>query len=89
MKNSRTIVPAALALTLGTGMLYAPVQAQQGGMQAGMQGGQPGMALFEERAPQIGEQLPDLTIVDDAGNPVNVRDIPGENYTVLVLGCLT
>jgi hypothetical protein len=45
--------------------------------------------LFAERAPEIGDPLPDLTIVDDMGNPVNIRDLASENYTVLVLGCLT
>ena len=44
---------------------------------------------FAELAPEIGEPLPDLTIVDEHGNPVNVRDLASENYTVLVLGCLT
>ena len=85
MKNTRILVPAALTFALSAGVFSAPIMAQQGGMQ----GGQPGMALFEERAPQIGEPLPDLTIVDDTGNPVNVRDLPGENFSVLVLGCLT
>ena len=40
-------------------------------------------------APKIGEQLPDLTIADDQGNPVNIRELAREHYTVLVLGCLT
>ena len=40
-------------------------------------------------APEIGEELPDLTIFDDQGNPVNVRELAKENYKVLVLGCLT
>jgi hypothetical protein len=47
------------------------------------------MEEFETGAPQIGEQLPDLEIYDDLGNPVNIRDLAGENYKVLVLGCLT
>ena len=49
----------------------------------------PPLPLFEKTAPQIGEQLPDLTIVDDAGNPVNIRELAKENYKVLVVGCLT
>ena len=41
-------------------------------------------------APEVGEQFPDLTIVDDQGNPVNIRDLASESpYTVLTLGCLT
>lgn len=49
----------------------------------------PHMAEYEAIAPKIGEPLPDITIFDDLGNPVNLRDLPGENYKVLVLGCLT
>ena len=40
-------------------------------------------------APQVGDPLPDLTIVDANGDPANLREIAREHYTVLVLGCLT
>ena len=42
-------------------------------------------------APKVGEQLPDLHIFDDMGNPVSIREITsdGENYSVITLGCLT
>lgn len=60
----------------------APVTSQEGG-------GPPFMQAFEEGPGQIGEQLPDITIFDDQGNPVNLRELATENYTVLVLGCLT
>ena len=53
------------------------------------QSGPPVMPQFEADAPKVGEQLPDITIHDDLGNPVNIRDLAGENYKVLVLGCLT
>ena len=42
-----------------------------------------------EMAPKIGEPLPDISVVDRDGNPVNVREVASEHYTVLVLGCLT
>ena len=42
-----------------------------------------------EAAPKIGERVPDLTIFDERGNPVNLREVAREHYTVLVLGCLT
>jgi hypothetical protein len=58
------------------------------GMGMGMGGGQQ-QARFEVSAPKIGDPLPDLSIFDDQGNPVNIRDLGGENYKVLVLGCLT
>jgi len=51
--------------------------------------GPPEMPLFEANAPQIGEQLPDITVHDDMGNPVNLRELASENHKVLVLGCLT
>gem|GEM_PF-1006200 len=44
---------------------------------------------FDAAAPEIGEPLPDLTLVDDQGNPANIREIAREHYTVFVLGCLT
>ena len=53
------------------------------------QSGPPVMPQFEADAPKVGEALPDITIHDDLGNPVNIRELAGENYKVLVLGCLT
>jgi hypothetical protein len=47
------------------------------------------MPRFIEMGPKVGEQLPDLTIVNDLGQPVNIREITKGNYSVLVLGCLT
>jgi len=44
---------------------------------------------FLELGPKVGEQLPALTIFDDMGNPVDIREITKGNYSVLVLGCLT
>ena len=49
----------------------------------------PPMPGFDKSAPKIGEPLPDLSIFDDKGNPVNLRELASENYKVLVLGCLT
>ena len=49
----------------------------------------PLMEKFEAHAPKVGEPLPDITVYDDLGNPVNIRELANENYTVLVLGCLT
>jgi len=60
-----------------------------GSIPAFAQSGPPVMPQFEADAPKVGEALPDITIHDDLGNPVNIRDLAGENYKVLVLGCLT
>jgi len=57
--------------------------------------GQTGMGSFQRPnldpfVPNVGEQIPDLTIVDDQGTPVNIRELAGRApYTVLTLGCLT
>ena len=43
-----------------------------------------------DAALQLGEQVPDLTIVDAQGEPVNLRELASHSpYTVLTLGCLT
>jgi hypothetical protein len=50
------------------------------------------IVMPEERftvAPQIGDMIPDLVIVDDQGNPANLRELTRDHYTVLTLGCLT
>lgn len=60
-----------------------------GSIPAFAQSGPPVMPQFEADAPKVGETLPDITIHDDLGNPVSIRDLAGENYKVLVLGCLT
>ncbi len=42
-----------------------------------------------ENGPKVGEMVPDVTIVDDQGRPVSVRDLARGQYTVMTLGCLT
>ncbi len=75
---------AALGL-VGVASAQAP-----GGMARGMGAGPSGMdTRFMDIVPDIGEQLPDISIADDQGNPVNMRDITTGQYTVLTLGCLT
>ena len=44
---------------------------------------------FWPAAPQVGDLFPDVSVVDDQGVPVNIRELAAENYSVLVLGCLT
>ena len=81
----RKIVHATLVLALIATPLMS--NAQQG--QRGPGGPSGDMPRFLEEGPKVGEQLPDLTIVDDMGMPVNIREITKGNYSVLVLGCLT
>lgn len=81
----RKIVHATLALALVATPLLS--NAQQGQRPPGGPSGD--IERFVELGPKVGEQLPDLTIVDDMGMPVNIREITKGNYSVLVLGCLT
>ena len=76
----RKIVHASIVL----GMVAAP--SLSSAQRAGPSGDIP---KFLENGPKVGEQLPDLTIFDDMGTPVNIRDVTKGNYSVLVLGCLT
>ncbi len=46
-------------------------------------------ARFLAEAPEIGEMVPDLAIVDGKGDPVHLRELTRGHYTVLTLGCLT
>ena len=46
-------------------------------------------ARFLDLAPEIGDLVPDVEIVDDQGNPVRLRELAQGHYTVLTLGCLT
>lgn len=88
MKWQRALLPLALLGLLHSGSaLSQPGMGMAGGM--GIPGAERPMPRFDV-APQVGEQIPDVTIVDDQGNPVNIRELASEStYTVLTLGCLT
>lgn len=45
-------------------------------------------AQFPQVTRLVGEQLPDINVVDAAGKPISTSDLRGK-YTVLVFGCLT
>ena len=80
MTWQRVLVPLALAGLLQSGAALA---------QQGIPGAERPMPRFDV-APEIGEQFPDVTIVDDQVNPVNIRELASQSpYTVLTLGCLT
>ncbi len=81
----RKIVHATVALALVATPLLS--NAQQGPRGPGGPTGD--IQRFVDLGPKVGEQLPDLTIVDDMGMPVNIRELTKGNYSVLVLGCLT
>ena len=78
----RNLLLAGLAAAVWPGgMAWA-----QGGALGGLTSPE---ARFVE-APGLGERIPDITIVDDQGNPANIRELARRKpYTVLTLGCLT
>ena len=76
--------PAISTAQMGMGMI-----ASDAGKADLFVGGEPPDMRFVG-APEIGEQISDVTIVDDRGNPVNIRELASQSpYTVLTLGCLT
>ena len=83
------IGPMAGRSHIRSGGLAAGILLLLGSLPVVAQNGPPVMPQFEADAPKVGEPLPDVTIYDDLGNPVNLRELADENYKVLVLGCLT
>ena len=89
MTKQRSILTrkvASTAIVLGVALMLplSAVQAQGG------RGGPSGdIPRFVELGPKVGDMVPDLTILDDTGNPVSIRDLSKDNYSVFVLGCLT
>ena len=45
--------------------------------------GTPPQVRFAEDAPKVGDLIPDLTLVDDQGNPANLRDLTRCHYTTI------
>jgi len=84
----RKIVHATVVLALVSAPALSQAQ-NAGGMGMGMGGPGGDIPRFLELGPKVGEALPDLTIFNDMGQPVNVREITKGAYSVLVLGCLT
>jgi len=56
-----------------------------GGRLANAQGA---LAAFDDAAPALGELAPDVVVLDEKGEPFDLRSFKG-SHTVLVLGCLT
>jgi len=46
------------------------------------------VAEFNRRAPQVGERLPAIGLLDSSGNKFGLETLRG-HYSVLVFGCLT
>jgi cytochrome oxidase Cu insertion factor (SCO1/SenC/PrrC family) len=79
-KESNMLARSASLLLIIAALLQTGVVVAQG---------TPPQSRFAENGPKVGDLIPDLTIVDDQGNPVNLRDITRGHYTTITLGCLT
>ena len=84
-----------MAFALGGSLLAGTVFAQGAPGMGGQRSPEVAAAIqavidrFDAAAPEIGEPLQDLTLVDEQGHPANIREIARDQYTVFVLGCLT
>ncbi len=76
----------------------APPAIAQGGVRERLQGIDRGQGFsgrdmmnrkFDAVAPGIGESMPDITVYDDAGNPVSLEKLLQGHHSVVILGCLT
>jgi cytochrome oxidase Cu insertion factor (SCO1/SenC/PrrC family) len=79
-ENSMRAMAMAAVFLVGT--MAAPGTAQP-------EGGRPRLPpLLRADAPQVGDQLPDVQVFTDTGDPFRMSALKGK-YTVLVFGCLT
>ena len=85
----KRLISLSIFLFLGA-VQSAIAQAPAMGMGMGMGAGPTAMdERFYDTVPGIGELVPDIQVVNDRGDPVNIREVATGQYTVLVLGCLT
>ena len=91
MARSVSLMAVALGGSLLAGVVFAQGAPGMGGQRSPEVAAaiQAVIDRFDAAAPQIGEPLQDLTLVDDQGNPANIRELARDQYTVFVLGCLT
>ena len=83
----------ALAVVLLPGTAYAQRGGQRGGPGGlGARGAEANGAMavsFESNSPAPGEAMPDVVVHRSSGEPVAFRQLLGEQYTVVIFGCLT
>lgn len=85
----KRLIPLSILVFFGA-VQSANAQLPGMGMGMGMGAGPTAMdERFYNTVPDIGEPVPDVQVVNDRGDPVNIREVATGQYTVLVLGCLT
>ena len=93
MNSNAITVLGATALLMYAGL--APAQSDNDApSEQGMPDDHPFSLAYMDKhrfskAPKIGEPLPDVTVLNEGGDPINLREMAQGHYTVLVLGCLT
>ena len=87
------LTTAAIAMLIASSGLAQQQQGQfnRGVQRGGSKGGGPGTPGSNGLAAAgltVGQQLPDITVHDAAGQPFRMADLKGK-YSVIVFGCLT
>ena len=87
----KRLVPLSIFVLFGAvHSTIAQVPGMGMGMGMGMGAGPTAMdERFYSTVSGIGELVPDVRVVNDRGDPVNIREVATGQYTVLVLGCIT
>lgn len=80
--------PVSALLTVVSILAWIGATQAQPGPRGGGLGRERPQGRFLEKAPQVGDPLPDLEVYDSEGRPLRLGSLQG-HYTVLVLGCLT
>jgi len=89
-KNTPLILALALGLGLAGGLAKADVAEKAEKKPETMSFGLDALkARFEAASPEVGQQVPDVSVYTAAGEKVSFRDLVKDHYSVVVLGCLT
>ena len=81
MRRTRAALYAAALIASNLAVLPAAAQDREGGRRRMRP------ALGED-APKVGDTLPDVTVYNDAGEPMKFTALDGQ-FRVIVFGCLT
>ncbi len=85
--------PLALALALGLGLAAGQAMTEEAEKKEEQKAMSFGLDALKERfaaaAPDVGQQVPDISVYSASGEKVSFRDLVEGHYSVVVFGCLT
>ncbi|MCZ6600238.1 MAG: hypothetical protein O7A07_05300 [Acidobacteria bacterium] len=85
--------PLVLVLALGLGLAAGPAIADEAEKKEEQKAMSFGLDALKERfaaaAPDVGQQVPDISVYSASGEKVSFRDLVEGHYSVVVFGCLT